>query len=86
MSGIKRLRKSPPLPYITLHVCDISRVTPQMYQYCIIAQMLLLRWVSFFIQIYAHGEVYTSASVVLGIAKNAKRYAICMSVGVYLCM
>ena len=51
----------------------ISRVTPQMCQYCIIARMILLRWISVVIQIYAHGWGI-SASVLLGIAKNAKRY------------
>jgi len=39
-------------------MCAILVVTPQMCQYCIIAWMLLLRWISFVIQIYAQGEVF----------------------------
>jgi len=42
---------------ISLFMCAILVVTPQMCQYCIIAWMLLQRWISFVIQIYAQGEV-----------------------------
>jgi len=42
---------------ISLFMCAILVITPQMCQYCIIAWMLLQRWISFVIQIYAQGEV-----------------------------